>query len=39
MILPDGEVYPGYVPPEKLADALDAEAAKTAAVMVPPGGG
>jgi thiol:disulfide interchange protein DsbC len=35
MILPDGEVVPGYIPPEKLADALDAAATKTESVMVP----
>jgi thiol:disulfide interchange protein DsbC len=36
MILPDGEEVPGYIPPEKLADALDAAAAKTALVAAPP---
>jgi thiol:disulfide interchange protein DsbC len=36
MILPDGEVVPGYVSPEKLADALDEAAAKTAALTAAP---
>jgi thiol:disulfide interchange protein DsbC len=36
MILPDGEVAPGYIPPDKLADALDDAATKDAALVVQP---